>query len=300
MKVSVVIPTYDRPIELTRALKSAANQTYENIEIIVVNDSENDHPVFEIIEKLNDSRIKYYRNERSKGGNGARNTGILKATGNYIAFLDDDDEWFPKKLEKQMASMNVLDNKWGGCYCGYRVMLKENKWKDSLNKIEGKFVKELLTGKNSIGAISTLFIKKNVVEKIGLFSEKLRRYQDIYFVISFMRFYKLAFVNDILVKVYGHNQPKADVLLDSSKDFLSLISQDLKQLKKKERNLVFSLITYRISIRYLRERYYKNSFIYLMKSIRYRLLSPRKYGKYLFIFTCSIFGRNRANIDIIT
>jgi len=282
MKVSVVIPTYERPIELARALKSAVEQTYENIEIIVVNDSENDHSVFEIIEKLNDSRIKYYRNERSKGGNGARNTGILKATGNYIAFLDDDDEWLPKKLEKQMKRMSLLKSDWGGCYCGYRLIHKNGKWKNFLNKREGQFAREILLGKNSIGSASTLFIKKTAVEKIGLFSEKLSRYQDIYFVISFMRFYKLAFVNDVLVNVYGHNQPKADVLLKSSKEFLSLVSPELRQLKKKDRNLILSLINYRISMGYLRERYYKNSFVYLKKSIRYRLLSPRKYGKYLF------------------
>ena len=101
VKISVVIPTYNRPDTLKRAITSVLSQTCTDFEIIIVNDSHQERPVWDIINHFADERIRYFRNERSKGGNGARNTGIIKSKGEYIAFLDDDDEWLPDKLYLQ-------------------------------------------------------------------------------------------------------------------------------------------------------------------------------------------------------
>ena len=92
--VSVIIPTYNRAHLVGRAIKSVLNQTYRDFEIIVVDDGSTDNTK-DIIKEFQkkDKRIKYIPYEKNKGGSAARNTGIKAAKGEYIAFLDSDDEW---------------------------------------------------------------------------------------------------------------------------------------------------------------------------------------------------------------
>lgn len=108
--VSVVIPTYKRKVEyLSRAVNSVINQTYQNIEIIVIDDSPNDYEYRDSIKKYMNSicneKIKYFQNEKNIGGSLARNRGIELATGEFISFLDDDDEYMPEKIENQVKFM---------------------------------------------------------------------------------------------------------------------------------------------------------------------------------------------------
>src|SRR5258705_10332336 len=105
-KVSVIIPTYNRAECLRSAITNVLNQTFQDFEIVVVDDSSQDH-TREVVNSLDDKRIKYIRHERNKGVAAARNTGVSNAKGDYIAFLDDDDEWFPEKLKKQCAVLEA-------------------------------------------------------------------------------------------------------------------------------------------------------------------------------------------------
>ena len=101
--VSAIITTHDRHDLLVRAVKSVLSQTYKNLELIVVDDA-SDQRADELLKEFNLQYI-YIPKEESKGGNHARNTGILAAKGEYVAFLDDDDYWLPMKIEEQMAVM---------------------------------------------------------------------------------------------------------------------------------------------------------------------------------------------------
>lgn len=102
-KVSVIIPTYNRARFLPDAVNSVLKQDYKNTEIIVVDDGSEDNTK-EVIRSLQDGhpQILYFQNERSKGPSGARNTGLLKATGDFIAFLDSDDVWLEHHLAEGM------------------------------------------------------------------------------------------------------------------------------------------------------------------------------------------------------
>lgn len=102
MLVSVVIPTLDRPSLLLRAINSVLRQTHQQIEVIVVADRP-DHDTLSAIQSLGDSRVRLVLNTYAPTAGGARNAGVDHATGEWIAFLDDDDEWLPNKLEKQIA-----------------------------------------------------------------------------------------------------------------------------------------------------------------------------------------------------
>ena len=99
--ISVIIPSYNSGKFLGEAIESVVNQTYKNIEIIVINDGSTDNTE-EIAKKWQkrDERVRYLKHKENKGPSAARNTGIKNSRGEYIAFLDDDDEWLPEKLER--------------------------------------------------------------------------------------------------------------------------------------------------------------------------------------------------------
>ena len=106
--ISVIIPTYKRAALVPRAIESVRRQTHKNLEILVVDDGSPDNTA-SVVQSIPDSRIQYLRHERNKGLPAARNTGIRAAKGAYIAFIDDDDEWFEDKLEIQVKKIAECD-----------------------------------------------------------------------------------------------------------------------------------------------------------------------------------------------
>src|SRR5678816_1113469 len=105
-KVSVIIPTHNRAEFLRAAITSVLNQTFQDFEIVIIDDASKDHTQ-EVIANFNDARIKVIHNQISKGAAGSRNIALINTSCKYIAFLDDDDEWLPEKLKIQTC---LLDN----------------------------------------------------------------------------------------------------------------------------------------------------------------------------------------------
>ena len=117
-KVSVVIPTRNRAAFLQAAIQSVLNQTFQDFEIIVVDDASADQTA-QVIQSFTDPRINYIRHETNKGQGVTRNDGINQASGEYVALLDDDDEWLPEKLEKQVRLLDSSPSKVGLVYTGF-------------------------------------------------------------------------------------------------------------------------------------------------------------------------------------
>ena len=105
-RVSVVIPTCGRPAMLLRAIRTVLDQTMHDIELIVVIDGE-DPATLEALATVGDPRLRWIAHDRKRGAGQTRDTGADAARGNWVAFLDDDDEWLPRKLERQLASAPV-------------------------------------------------------------------------------------------------------------------------------------------------------------------------------------------------
>lgn len=102
--ISVVIPTYNREATIKATLESILQQTYRNLEILVVDDASNDN-TGKVIRSINDPRIYYFKNKKQMGANISRNIGIEHAKGKLIAFCDSADTWAAEKLEKQLQIM---------------------------------------------------------------------------------------------------------------------------------------------------------------------------------------------------
>jgi glycosyltransferase involved in cell wall biosynthesis len=100
-KISIIIPSYNREKLIIRSINSILNQTYQNIEVILIDDGSTDNTK-KVISQIKDKRFRYIKLRKNKGANVARNIGIQKAIGNYIAFQDSDDFFHSDKLEKQI------------------------------------------------------------------------------------------------------------------------------------------------------------------------------------------------------
>ena len=105
--VSVIIPTRDRPALAVRAVRSALGQTYANHEIVVVDDGST--LPLRLPRDLEDARVRTVRLGTTVGAGGARNAGVQASTGTLLAFLDDDDRWRPRKLERQVQTLAGCD-----------------------------------------------------------------------------------------------------------------------------------------------------------------------------------------------
>ncbi|MFI3236460.1 MAG: glycosyltransferase family 2 protein [Lachnospiraceae bacterium] len=173
--VSVVIPTYKRDRTLKRAIESVLNQTYEYLEIIVVDDNHKGSIEREKVEQImenysSDERILYIQNETNLGGSGARNAGIDIAKGMYIAFLDDDDEYYPEKIAKQVQKFkdSTLENL-ALVYCHAGVLIEEGKFLGYDRKIiKGNSIYKVVL-ENCIAATSQWLVTKESIDKIGGF-----------------------------------------------------------------------------------------------------------------------------------
>lgn len=104
-QVSVILPTHNRPELLPRALKSIYGQTFTDFEVIVVDDGDNPRAKDSLADYLSQPNFTYLETTKNTGGAATRNTGIKTAKGEFIAFLDDDDEWLPEKVEKQVQAL---------------------------------------------------------------------------------------------------------------------------------------------------------------------------------------------------
>ena len=201
-RISVIIPTYNRASLIKRALQSVLDQEYPDLEVIVVDDSSSDNTE-EVVKSLHDERIKFIRHTRNKGANAARNTGIRAASGEFIAFQDSDDEWMPGKLAKQMAAFEQAPADIGVVYTAFWRIEGEKKAYTPAGDVltTNGFLLEELLRRNFITTQSIL-IKKECLDKVGLFDETMPRLQDWELLLRLSEHYPFLFIDEPLVKVY--------------------------------------------------------------------------------------------------
>jgi glycosyltransferase involved in cell wall biosynthesis len=291
--VSIVIPTYKRPDLLRRAVKSVLVQTYVDFEVIIVNDDlDSFHLVKNEIDSLQDHRLVCYQNERSKGGNGARNTGILKSKGEYIAFLDDDDEWLENKLEDQLYLIEQLDKNYAGVYSGYLIE-EDGNWEEYFGDLEGNIFNEVLLNRAKICTGSNLLIKKHVIEEVGLWDEELFRQQDLEFLLRVLVNYKLGFKRSLGAKIYGHNTPNPEKAFLEREKFLKKISNLLDDLNEADQNNFYSDHYRRQALFQIKMGAIQNGLSSWYLGTKYKLFSGRKDAKLIITMITGLLKINK-------
>lgn len=206
--ISVIIPTYNRGNVIADAINTVLGQTYQNFEIIIVDDGSTDN-TSEVVQSFGDFRIKYIYRENSGRPSIARNIGIKNATGEYIAFLDSDDLWHPEKLEKQAS---VLENNKDVGLVTNRSLYKlfdgqEIKIKRNLAKNQKENIIYILSSPDKVfTGTPTLLIRKVCFERVGLFDETMKFCEDwdLFFRISLV--YGIYNVDEVLTYVRIHSE----------------------------------------------------------------------------------------------
>lgn len=210
VKISVIIPTYNRAKILPRAIKSVLNQSFEDFELIVVDDGSTDKTK-EIVQTFQkkDLRVKYIWQKNSGAPARPKNRGIREAKGEYLAFLDDDDEWEKEKLEEQIRLFESQRNLgFVGCDIliinerGERKELKEYK----IPKYSPKIFFERLLERNFLLTSSSIMVKKEIFNEIGFFDENLKVADDWDMWLRISKKFPFDFVSKFLIKYYIHQK----------------------------------------------------------------------------------------------
>lgn len=208
--VSVVVPTYNRVEYLERAVESVADQTYDEIELLIVDDCSD----VDVEERLDWSfsgafeRVEFIRHEENRGGSAARNTGIERATGEYIALLDDDDKWEPEKIARQVKRFREDDV--GAVFTGGRVVNERGQTlrvarAPSTVPESSNLTKRLLC-RNFVGSCSVIMVAADVVDTVGTFDERFPSWQDQEWYVRLSRHCEFGAIPEPLV-VYSEESP---------------------------------------------------------------------------------------------
>lgn len=235
-KVSVIIPTYNRSVLLKKAIISLQNQTYRNMEIIIVDDCSNDDTA-EVIRNMKDERIRYIKHETNKGGSEARNTGIRHASGAYIGFLDSDDQWLPDKLEKQLAVFEG-NPKAGVVYTGVKVVSETHLIKEIIPQCKGNILPKLIEF-NCIDTTSSIVVKKELLQEVNGFDSSLPSCQDWDLYIRLSKIAQFDYVKDSLVLFYQHSGERITSNNKSVVNGQMLIYRKYRELAREQETEVF-------------------------------------------------------------
>lgn len=200
-EVTVIIPTYNRANRVCRAISSVLDQTFTDFEVIVINDTSTD----DTIERLGDfgDNIKIIRHSENKGVSAARNSGIKKATGKYIALLDSDDYWMPEKLQVQIDFFNKNPD---ALICQARELWvrngrRVNPAKKHLKPSGDIFIPSL---KLCLVSPSAVMFKKSLLDEVGMFDEDLPVCEDYDLWLRIAYKYPVYLIEqDLLVKEGG-------------------------------------------------------------------------------------------------
>ncbi len=254
MLVSVIITTYQRPVFLERAIKSILNQTYSEIELIVVDDNNGDSEARQLTESLIKKYpdIVYVKHAENKGANAARNSGIQSAKGEYIAFLDDDDEFLESKIKKQVEIAKKYKSDNGVLvFTSYNVIgnqsLQKSRWS---NKIKDRLYlpeRDLIFTGNFIGSNSFVLMDRKSIELVNGYDETLQSSQDwdLYIRLSNLGV-RLVGINEVLVNYFSdHAEQRITTIKEKRISGFYAINEKYKnEINKLSRNIKFEYNIY--------------------------------------------------------
>lgn len=215
--VSVIITTYNRHEFLQEAIESVVQQTYDPIELIVVDGHSTESPAH-IVDAVDDKRFEdviFIRQSEDRGVSAARNIGMANASGEYIALLDDDDLWTPDKIKQQVRAFEQGDDDVGLVYTGVKSVTDDG---DTISirtpTHDGDVTKALLSGLGI--ALSSIMIRQSVSDAVGGFKEDMQTYEDKEWITRIANQYRFAVIDEPLeITRRGETADSHDQLTDN-------------------------------------------------------------------------------------
>ncbi|EOB7509515.1 glycosyltransferase [Providencia stuartii] len=295
--VSVVIPCYNSENWIAKAIQSIDNQTFKNIEIIIVDDGSTDNSV-NVIKNIKISLPILIINQENSGPSLARNNGVKYAKGDYIAFLDADDEWHPDKIQTQLDALD-LNNKKNFCLSDCILIDANNSLiKKHSNNIDSSTSLDLMKKMFYLGEVSmitpSILVPKQLFIDSGGFDNNLRYKEDNFFILKLLSEKGiLTYINKPLFSVRFHKNSgrnrdiKKDLLLSLAR-FNNNVSQISPELLTFKNHLDIKI--YSIIVKSYLGKSLLNSLYWSIKIIR---ISPSsKHGYILFLLSLLPFKKN--------
>lgn len=260
--VSVIIPCYNCDEFILRAIDSVKNQTYKNIEIIVVEDG-SVRKVKELISCYPEITYCYQEN---KGQASARNRGIKLSTGSFIAFLDADDVWKPQKIEMQIACMKEKRNI--GLVHTNMIIISKDRVIERKQKIPSGNIFSTLLKENYI-ATSSVMIRRECFDNVGAFNEDMQIAEDYLLWLNIAHQYQCYYIDIPLIKYYIHN---SNISLNYEKKLSNImklrkVMPDKIKLSSRQLNNFLASRDISISNLYFKLHHYKKALVFLIHSI---------------------------------
>lgn len=245
-KVSIIIPTYGRIDYLSQAIDSVYQQTYSNLELIIVDDNNPESEFRLATEKIvarkraEGRELIYLQHDQNRNGSTARNTGFKHSSGEFVGFLDADDMYLPSRIERLEAIMQNAPDNVGGVYTGVELRRKGKTYGYFANACPGNFLVETLACRFRLGTGSNLFLRRSAIESLGGFDEAFWRHQDYEFMVRFFEKYVLAATSEVLVikNNENFNLPKFSNLLTIKEQYLKKYQYIIQKLPKSEMDYI--------------------------------------------------------------
>ena len=291
-KVSVVMPTYNEGTRLAAAVASVLNQSFSELELLIVDDASSEAIGEGVSAFKGDPRCRLIRRAENMGAAAARNTGISATSDKFIAFLDSDDVWYPQKLERQLAWMK--SQRQAVACTGYRIVTPfhttgEVRLSDRVG------LQDLLSG-CGVSPGSTMIVERALFEKIGPFDESLRRLEDWEWLLRCAQVTPIAVVPEVLALV--NNGPREKHSMESVRDSAENIERHAIAgrygLNEKEIKLLRSTLHGEVAAAAFRHKRYTSALFSLLRSLSYH---PFKRASYFHRIALALKGDVLARLS---
>ncbi len=244
--ITVIIPTFGIPIYLEKSVNSVLNQTYSELELIIVDDNNPDtearKQTEDIVQRIIDvdKRVKYIKHEKNKNGAVARNTGFAVAQGKYISLLDSDDVYMPDRLKKCSVAMENAPESVAGVYTGCEFRRSGSTYFKYTDVKDGNFLVETLACKFMFCTGSNIFVRKSVVDELNGFDGAFLRHQDYEFLVRVFEKYSLIAIPELQVIKNNENLnlPNLEKQVAIKKQYLEKFKYIIDTLPEKDVNYI--------------------------------------------------------------
>lgn len=300
-RVDVVIPTYNRPRLLKRAIESVLAQTYPGIHITVVDD--NDPGSLARIETANavkayesKGKIEFLRHDQRRNGSAARNSGLagIPNSSKYVAFLDDDDEFTPERVELMVALLEERPVHFG-CACSDWIGTDGRIWPVASVCDSNSPLTDFLLGRYVPGNTSNCLFRTAAIRELGGFDERFERLQDIELFVRLLGRYRIAHIAKPLLILHGDGHRNDPPPEENAKNFAFLLSTVESKLHELNiANDVHRRFALHSLEAFLTRRDLRNAWPHLMRARRFRRLNVFEWSSLVarYVAGCnrSIFG----------
>lgn len=282
-KVSVVITTFNRADFLRKAIESVLRQTYKDFELLILDNSSTDNTE-NVVKTLNDMRIRYVRH-LPMGISAARNLGVKEAKGEFIAFLDDDDEWLGNKLTAQIKVFEGAGVAMALVYGGFVWVDSEGKELEKHRpKLQGKILKDLLWQRDPFcGSASNPMLRKSAIEELGGYDESVKTGEDWELYLRLSKKYEIGFTPEIVVRIRQHEGVRlGDRLLDAANLEMRIMETHEKIFNAEPK--LKSLYLQKIGGKLCRSGKMGEGRQYIIEAMRFNILNYAAYSQFILSF----------------